>query len=557
MSLLGLLTGLLAGAVILLFRALIEFGHSALLPGADPENYEGLPPLLRLVLAAGGGLLIGLLWQALAKGGRSVGVVHVIERLAYHQGQLPLKNAALQFIGGALSIISGHSVGREGPGVHLGAACGSQLGHGLRLPHTYLRTLVACGVAAAIAASFNTPLAGVIFAMEVVLLEYTVAGFAPVMLAAVSATALVHTVYGADPAFHIPALPENSLGDMPLVMLLGLIMGALAAAFIKLLHIFSTFAPRWPLWSRMCLGGTITGACAMLAPQIMGIGYDTVNAALLGETAIGILLLIVVFKLLATTAAIGLGLPGGLIGPTFFIGAAGGGALAAVSAGLAPEAISSQAFYVVIGMGAMMAATLQAPLAALMAILELTHLPGIILPGMLAVITATLTCNKLFGNEPVFLGLLHRRGLNYRTDPVAASLRNIGVASAMNTRIALCAPRLSPQEARELLSGNPQWLVIQNPQQAMLMPAADLARHLQALEAQSEAPIALLDIPATRQRLINIDVRATLQEGLERLEQSQADALCVTHVIAPLAVRSYGIITRQDIEASYHYRGPD
>ncbi len=557
LSVMGLLTGLLAGAVILLFRASIEWGQTALLPGGDAENYEGLPPLLRFVLATGGALLIGLLWQALSKEGRSVGVVHVIERLAAHQGQLPLKNAVLQFIGGALSLISGHSVGREGPGVHLGAACGSQLGRVLHLPHTYLRTLVACGVAAAIAASFNTPLAGVIFAMEVVLLEYTVAGFAPVMLAAVSATVLVHTFYGAEPAFTIPALPGNVLADMPLVLLLGIVMGALAAMFIKLLHFFSTSAPGLPLWSRMTLGGAVTGLCAFAAPQVMGIGYDTINASLLGELSLGLLLLIVAFKLIATTAAIGLGLPGGLIGPTFIIGALGGGALAALAALISPEAAASTAFYVVIGMGAMMAATLQAPLAALMAILELTHAPGIILPGMLAVIAASLTSNKLFGNDAVFLGLLQRRGLNYRTDPLAASLRNIGVASAMNTRIALCPPRLSPQKARALLADNPQWLVIQAPQQSWLMPAADLARHLQAVDAESMEAIPLLDIPAARQSLSNIDVSATLQEGLEQLQRAQTDALCVTQVIGPLAARSYGIITRQDIEASYQYRPRD
>ena len=196
LAMLAIPVGLLSGGVIILFRMLVESGQGLLLPGGDVEYYEGLPPELRLVLPVAGGLLIGLLWQALKPAGREVGIIHVMERLAYHQGRLPWRNAVAQFIGAALSIISGHSVGREGPSVHLGATSGSLLGQWLRLPNNTNRTLAACGIAAAIAASFNTPLAGVIFAMEVVMMEYSLISFAPVILSAVTATTLTRIVFG-------------------------------------------------------------------------------------------------------------------------------------------------------------------------------------------------------------------------------------------------------------------------------------------------------------------------------------------------------------------------
>lgn len=554
LSLLGTLSGILAGGVIILFRLAIEAGQGALLPGGRPEDYAALPDLERFALPVLGGLIIGGLFHWLSKERRSIGVVHVMERLAYHQGQMPLINALVQFVAGAFSIVCGHSVGREGPGIHLGAACGSQLGQWLGMPRTYLRTLVACGVAAAIAASFNTPLAGVIFAMEVVLMEYTVAGFAPIILAAVAATSMTHWAFGADHAFVVPALNASmENGELLLILLLGVFMGALAAAFNKLLHLFAQTASPLPLWLRLTLAGVLTGLCALPVPAVMGIGYNTVNAAMLGELTLGALAMVVGFKLLATTIGIGLGLPGGLIGPTLVIGAAGGGLLAALGGLIVPQQISSPVFYVIIGMGAMMAAVLHAPLAALMAILELTDSPAIILPGMLAVIAATLTSHKLFRSESIFLGLLHYRGLDYRNDPVMQSLRNIGVANIMNTRFTECGARLARVEAETILQANPHWLIIEDPQQPLLMPGADLARHLHQLSEGDGDEINLLDIPATRLHLAPIDLRATLQEALDALDHSHADALYVTQTIAPLFTRTYGILTRQDIEATYRY----
>jgi len=549
LSMLGIISGIVVGAVMIGFRQVIEISQSLFLPDGNVENYEGLASIWILALPIIGGLLVGLLWQFLHTDTRKVGVVHVIERLSYHQGKLPWRNTVAQFIGASLSIISGHSVGREGPGIHLGAGSSSLLGSWLELPNHRLRTLVACGVAAAIAASFNTPIAGVIFAMEVVLLEYSIAGFTPIILSAVSATVVTRLAYGADPAFTVPALQMASLAEMANVLLLGILCGAAGAAFIYLLKTFTGWFSDTAIWLRCTYAGIATGLIALLAPQIMGIGYDTVNQALLGELGFGILLLIVAAKLLATTFGLGMGLPGGLIGPTLVIGAALGGATGVLSQNMFSGDVASAGFYAMLGMAAMMAATLQAPLAALLALLELTGNVNIILPGMLAVVTATLMASEGFKCQSVFRMLLQIRGLDYRNDPLSQSLRRIGITSVMNREFVRASQIIDAKQSVELLKNDPDWIVVeQDMKPVALLPAVDLARYSEELEDATQS-IDLLEIPAKRLQLAGVALQASLQEAVDTLQENEVDALYVWRNSGPGTQRIFGIVTRQKIEA--------
>jgi len=395
--------------LMIAFRMAVEGVQAAFLPAGDPENYEALSVAVRVALPVAGGLLIGALFQALPPSAREVGPAHVLDCLERTEARLPLRNALVQLAGGALSIISGHSVGREGPAIHLGAATASIAGQALGAPPAVLRTLAACGVAAAIAASFNTPLAGVVFAMEAVVMEYTVAGFAPVILAAVTATALNRVVYGGAVAFAMPPVAVSSLWELPYVVCVGVVVGALSAVFIALLRTFALRAAHLPFWLSATLGGSVVGVCAIVSPEVMGIGYDTVDAALVGKLSVAALATVAVAKILATTAGVGLGLPGGVIGPMLVTGAAAGGALGIAGGWIAPQLASSSGFYALIGMGAMMAGTLHAPLAALTAMLELTGNPNIIWPGMLATIGAFGVSRVIFRQESVFVTLLRAR----------------------------------------------------------------------------------------------------------------------------------------------------
>ncbi|NOX43001.1 MAG: chloride channel protein [Gammaproteobacteria bacterium] len=560
LALLGLCCGILAGGVIILFRLTIESVQVSFLPGGLLENYEALSITARLIIASLGGLLIGLLFQWIDKGGRQVGVVHVMERLAYHQAHLPLKNAVLQFVGAAISLICGHSAGREGPGIHLGAASGSLVGQWLTLPNNSIRALVACGIAAAIAASFNMPIAGVVFAMEVVMLEYTIAGFAPVILAAVSATVLTRWVFGPEPAFIIPNIQIGSLSELPFIILIGISMGILASLFINLLQQFTKWSHRFSIWQRMTIAGVVTGCCAIWVPEIMGVGYDTVNSSLLGQIGMTSLLSILLVKMLATTFGLGFGLPGGLIGPTIVIGAVGGAVIGLLVESFYPAQLASIGYYAMLGMGAMMAATLQAPLAALMALLELTANPDIILPAMLAVIIASMTSNHVFKKESVFMSLLKARGLDYQNDPVTQSLRRVGVASVMDPSFVVMPRLVSLQQAKDLLNTNPAWVLIQETESTepkTLLLAADLVRYINSKERDdnniTDEQIDLLEIPAQRYNTAPINIQATLQEAVAMLKSSNASMLYVARIKRLDIIKVYGVLTSEIVNTHYRY----
>ncbi|MDZ4262039.1 MAG: chloride channel protein [Pseudomonadota bacterium] len=553
LALLGALVGILSAVVIILFRELIDTVQTHFLPAGNAENYEALTLLQQFLLPAIGGLVVGLLFQAVPSRYRQVGVVHVMDRLDHYQGHLPLLNGVMQFIGGAASIIFGHSVGREGPAIHLGATSGSSLGRFLSLPNSSTRTLVACGVAAAIGASFNTPLAGVILAMEVVLMEYTLASFIPLILAAVSSTAVSRLFYGDTPVFTVPPVALESLFELPYILIAGLLLGALAALFIYLLQYFSSVAKQRPIWMRMTLAGCAVGLCAVVMPAVMGIGYDTVDSAIAGQIGIALLFAIIIFKILATTAGLGLGLPGGLIGPTLVIGACAGAAFGELGELVVPAGMSSPpALYALIGMVAMMGATLSAPLAALIALLELTSSAQIIFPGMLAVVGATLVSGQLFGKEPIFILLMRTRGLGYREDLRAQALRRSSVMRAVDRAVVSVLPKLSREEASQLLQQRPRWLLVTlDEKHRFALPAADLAY---ALKADDQPLIDLESIPAQRRDSGDIDMRSSLQEAIEMMDAGDMESLCViNHRTTPPQL--FGLLTRAGIEEYYRQPG--
>ena len=560
LAMLGLISGILVGVVIILFRLLIEMAQSGILPAGNPDDFESLSWQVRILLSSVGGLVLGLLFYFASATVPRVGVIHVLERLAYHEGHLPVKNMLLQFFGGAISIISGHSVGREGPSVHLGAATASLLGQKLHMPNNSIRVLVACGAAAAIAASFNTPLAGVIFSMEVILMEYTITGFTPVILAAVSATVVNWVVFGKYPAFNVPALELNSYWELPLIVIMGIVIGVIAAMFIAALKWLSIRVINIPVWLKFPLAGLAVGMCSLLAPEIMGIGYDTVNNVLLGELAIQILLLVLLVKFIATVISIGMGLPAGLIGPTLFIGAVAGSLFGLLFA-LLPGDISHPGLYAMLGMGAMMGATLQAPLAALMALLELTANQNIILPGMLAIVSANLATRELFACDSVYISQMRGIGLDYHEDPVAQSLRRLAVTSVMNNKFAIVQPLLTRQQAKGIMSDIPTWLIVNREEGKLLMPAVDLAHHLEMIHADESHPeenldqeINLLELPSKRTQLAPISSQATLQQALKTLDESDVEALYVIKPLGISADKVFGIVTRQNVEESYRYK---
>ncbi|MED5250815.1 MAG: chloride channel protein, partial [Pseudomonadota bacterium] len=475
---LGLVSGVITGAVMVAFRLLLEAGAVLYMPDGDPEAFEGLMPWLRALLPIVAVTLIGLLLYRQRSAARKLGVSHVIERLTYHQGRFPLRNWLNQWWVGVVSVLGGLSAGREGPAIHLGAAASSGLGLKLRLPNNSLRVLVACGTAAGISASFNTPIAGVIFAMEVVMMEYTLMSFMPVILASTMGALVAQVMYGNAPAFRIPEVALGSLMNLPWIVVIGLVIGLMAGLFIHISR--SQRLQTLPLWLRLGVVGVGTGVLAWWFPEIQGIGYDSVAAALNNQLAINVLLALMVAKLLITAITVAGGVPIGIIGPVLVAGAATGALGGMLGGWLWPEKAADPGIYAMLGMAAMMGAVLQAPLAALMALLELTHTPTIMLPGMLVVVVACLTSRQLTGCEGFFISSV-RYGLHPLQQPLMQALSRVSVPAVMERQLVRTERMVTLNQARRLLEANPMWLVIERSSEdkpVLGLKAAELARWL-------------------------------------------------------------------------------
>ena len=545
-AILGIASGFLTGLVIIAFRLAIEWPLDQLLENG-PESFETLDPAAAFSLPVAGAILLVLIFTVLSKTNRRVGVIHVIERLARHQGHMPLKNALAQFITGVVALASGQPGGREGPAIHLGAAGSSLIGQYLQLPNNSVRVLVGCGAAAAISASFNTPIAGVIFSMEVIVMEYTIAGFIPVILASVVAAMMTQIVFGSLTAFDVPPVVMSSFIDIPILVVEGAFIGVIAAAYVRAMLLFYKISPS-KMWQRVMIAGFITGTAALILPEVLGIGYDTVNLALLGELSLVLLLTALVLKLILSSAIIALGIPVGFIGPTLFMGAMAGG-MFAFFARFVDAGLSDDALFVMLGMGAMMGAVLQAPLAALMAVLELTNSPGIILPAMLVIIIANMTASQVFGVRSLFLLQMEVLGLEFRQNPLSMALNRASVASIMTRSFARVAPVVELEAARLLVVQKPYWLLVNGKERpAFILRTEDLAQYL---SFQPEEQIDLTAIPATRKDVTSIFLQATLSEALDSLNQSGLQALFVNRISAPLLDSPVGILTREDIESFY------
>ncbi|WP_328985375.1 chloride channel protein [Thiorhodovibrio winogradskyi] len=550
-ALLGILTGLITGVVIIGFRLAVE-GTQALMLPHHGENYEALSLGARLLLPLVGALLIAVMFLRFSAGIRVLGVARVLERMEYHQGHLTLRGFMLQFIGAAVAIVSGHSVGREGPHVYLGASNGSLLGQALGLPNNSIRIMVACGTAAGIAASFNTPLAGVIFALEVLALEYSIATFVPIILAAASADWLFVSVFDANPLFEVPPAVVSSVADLSPVILLGVAAGMVSAAYTQAVQSVAGAAKVLPFFWRLVLGGVMAGLCGALMPQVMGLGFDSLSRLLDSHLAWEFLLTLLAMKLMATSASIGLGIPGGTIGPALFMGALIGNLTAVVAAQFLDASTVPVSFYVLLGMGAMMGASLLAPLAGLTAIVELTHSPGVIMPGMLAIIIALLVSYKGFGKVSLFITMLRANGLDYRINPLIQELRRQAVGGVMNRHFVHQLAELDRAKAECLVADSPDWIIVNKGDKPIyLMPGIAVATFLS--RNPKAASIDLLAIPSERLELAPIHLQASLQEAVEIMEKTGAQALYVRRPLAPGIDHIYGVLTRSRIDTAYKY----
>lgn len=431
---LGMLGGLAASILIILFRLAIIGLQSFFLDRTDDFSTVGTD--IRWLLPLGAAGLIGLIAWITGYKHYRLGIPFVIHRIKLKYGMMPTRNTLNQFFGGILALAGGFSVGREGPSVHLGAYGASTLGKYLQLPYNSIRILAGCGIAAGISASFNTPLAAVIFVMEVVLREYRVHVFIPIMLSSVVGALVTQTVFGSDRELALLNIVSISGWHIPYLVLCGIVFGAIAFVFNKNMMRLIKLFKNWPLILRLCLAGGLTAAVGYVIPHAMGSETGAIYYAVNAPNDITLLLTIFIGKMLLTLFALGLGVPGGVIGPVFGIGIVLGTLLAIVpSAIIGDNSIAGT--YAVLGMAGLMAATMHAPLAALVAVMELAHNPGIIVPAMVVITTAYITGVQFFNNKSIFLLQLDFLQMPYKLSPADDVLQKVGVLALLDNQYQL------------------------------------------------------------------------------------------------------------------------
>ena len=388
-----------------------------------------------------GGLLVGPIVFKFASEAKGHGVPEVMNSVARLGGIIRPRVAAAKTLASAICIGSGGSAGREGPIVQIGSAIGSTIGQMFRMSSDRVKILVGCGAAAGISSVFNAPIAGVIFSLEIILGDFAIKTFSPVIISSVIASVVTRSFMGNHPAFDVPDYSLVSAWEIPLYIIMGIILGGYGVGFTKTLDYIEDFFDDLKMspYLKPALGGLMLGGIALFYPQVLADGYETIKLTLYGQIGIGILLVLIVLKVLATSMTLGSGSSGGIFAPSLFMGAVAGGAFGYLVNYLFPESTATPGAYALVGMAGMVAATTHAPITALLIIFEMTSDYRIILPLMVTVVFSALIAGRLFKHS-IYTIKLSKRGIDIRGGKDINVLRSHQVKEIMQTEFITIKP---------------------------------------------------------------------------------------------------------------------
>jgi len=450
MIIMALFVGVLGGYGAVAFRWLIGsfqnifFGHGK---NHFLDFLFTLPWYAKLIPPIIGGAIVGPLVYFFAREAKGHGVPEVMEAVALKGGVIRKRVVVIKAMASAICIGSGGSVGREGPIVQVGSAIGSAFGQILRVSPDRMRTLVGCGAAAGIAATFNAPIAGVMFAMEIILGEFGIATFSPIVVSSVMATVISRAYMGNYPAFTVPQYSLVSVYEIPLYIVLGIIAGLIGVGFTTCLYkaedLFAKI--RIPEYTKAALGGAAIGAIGIFFPHIFGVGYDAIEMVLLEKMAWSVILCLIFIKILATSVTIGSGGSGGIFAPSLFIGSMTGAAFGYLVHYLFPNVTATSGAYGLVGMGAVLAAATHGPINAIIILFEMTGSYKIILPLMLSCIISAMLATQI-KKESIYTMKLIRRGTDIRAGREINVMRSLLVKDAMTTDV-VTVPETMPLKA--------------------------------------------------------------------------------------------------------------
>ena len=552
MAVLAIIVGLAAGFGAVGFRHLINFFQTLAYGGENDllELVVNLPWYYRVAVPVIGGLIVGPLVYFFAREAKGHGVPEVMEAVALKGGIIRKRVVVVKSLASAISISTGGSVGREGPIVQIGSAIGSVLGQFMKVSADRMRTLVGCGAAAGIAATFNAPIAGSMFALEVVLGDFGLATFSPIVISSVVATAVSRAFLGDMPAFIVPAYELVSAWELPMYLIMGIFCAAVGVTFTKTLYriedIFDGI--KFPEYLKGIIGGLMLGVASLMFPQILGVGYGAIDLALMQQMAWWLLLVLVVVKILATSVTIGSGGSGGIFAPSLFIGAMAGGFFGVVVHQLFPNITASPGAYSIVGMGAVVSATTHGPLAAILILFEMTGDYKIILPLMLACIIATIASGQLL-KDSIYTLKLARRGVDIKEGKEVNVLKSMFVKDVMNTHVETMIEALPLEQMTKKISKSKfNSFPVLNAHNK-LTGILSFNDYNDAIFDENLKGIVVAGDLATTD-LVTITMEENLWTALEKISSKDFAVLPVVSARKPNKLK--GVISRRDIIGAYN-----
>ena len=443
---LAVMIGALAGYGAVLFKFVLKFMQWAFYRQSGEMLFfaDAIPLWMKFVMPALGGLIVGLVVTFFASEAKGHGVPEVIQAIALRGGRIRKRVAAAKIFASAVTIGSGGSVGREGPMVQIGSSIGSSIGQLFHIPSGHMRTMVGCGAAAGIAATFNAPIAGVLFALEIIIGDFGVMQFSPVVLSSVTATTISRYYFGDFPQFSIPPYAIVSHLEFCFYPILGVLCGLVALTFVKVLYTLEDWFDAIPIpdWIKPAIGGALIGGIFAVVPEVFGVGYGAMNLALTNSMTMGLLFMLIFVKILASSITLGSGGSGGIFAPSLFMGCMTGGAFGMVLHTLMPEMTALPGAYALVGMGGLVAGTTYAPITAILIIFEMSGTYSIILPLMLTCITATVM-NATIQRGSIYTIKLLKRGIDIESGRGRHLLQHILVKEVM-TQDVVTIPQSMP-----------------------------------------------------------------------------------------------------------------
>ncbi|MBO8137978.1 MAG: chloride channel protein [Desulfotomaculum sp.] len=432
---LGVLVGTLCGFAVYGFIWLLEFftgiffNQSRHLLGFMQQYYVVLLPAL-------GGFVVGPLVYFLAKEARGHGVPEVMEDVALHGGTIPVRVVAVKSLAAAICIGSGGSAGRVGPIIHISSGIGSAVGQLLKTSPHVMRDLVACGAAAGVAATFNAPIGGVMFALEVILGEFAATHLTMVIVSSVTASVVSRILLGNSPFITMPQFAMHTPVELFLYGFLGVAAGLFSWLYIKTFYsiedIFKS-AVNVPEYIKPVIGGLIVGVIGLFYPQVFGVGYEHIEMALAGNMTLGLMLVLLVLKLVATSITLGSGGSGGVFAPSLYLGVMLGGIFGITANYFFPNVAVSPMAYAFAGMAGVLAGSAFAPITGIILLFEMTNDYRLILPLMITCIISYVICST-FSGYSIYTTKLLRKGLDLEELRRPDVLKDVLVCDVMSTR---------------------------------------------------------------------------------------------------------------------------